>query len=346
MRKLQDIELMKRHMSQTDNQNLQYAVIEKLSKNNMGVISPEHIAADLLQLKIKAKGGSTSLLNEAISLYEGYNGRIRLFNLGTSSAGRSPIPIHIPFTIAMARNRAMESDPTLRPTSPAVFMNMYRIGNWNADETEYIGLSAITDLYAELESGLVMYKMLVDGRAGEILSKRKIVEPLVRIYTFMFNKAVIKSARAIYGSADFMNSAAEFLIANFFLRYILGMTPSDTLDDYALSAVSGNASLVSLKDFEMNAGIDYTSLTGFLSTFGTAIYSEEIGILKFQTGWLTTFGEGLLYAIEYLPFLIHYLIACVRGASLGGNTRLAILKPPLVKKGLDVFYRTLVSELR
>ena len=343
---LNNTELFSAHLSDIDKKNMDFAITNRLSQNNVGIIAPEHIAADITQLKLKAKAGSASLLGEAISLYEDFNGRIRLFNLGTSSAGRSPIPIYIPFVAGMNRNRALENDPNVRPTSPAIFMNMYRIGNWNAEETQYIGISAITDLYAELESALIMYKMLIEGRATKVLSEKKVIESLTRIYTFMFNKAVTRISRSVVGNGDFMKSAAEFLIANFFLRYVLEMPESESLDNYAYNSIDGRVSLTALKDFANSVEIDYSSLSAFLASFGKAVASEEISLIKFQTGWITTFGEGLLLAIEYLPYLLHFLIGVVRGSSMGGVSRLMIHKPDLNKRGLDLLYRSLVSELR
>lgn len=344
MKKLPDTELYKLGISAQEQTNIRYATAEQLSKMSLGVITPDHIATELLQLKLKAKAGTTSLLGEAISLFENFNGRIRLFNLATLS-GKSAIPPYMPFVVSAARNRAMESDQTSKAVSPAIFMNMYRVGNWNAEGTGYIGLSAITDLFTELESGLINYKLLVEGNSQKVLGDKKILESLTKIYTFMFNKAVIRSSRAIF-SNDFMKTASEFLVANFFLKYVVEAPVSETISDYAYSATDGRASLASLKDFEKNASIDYTSLSGFLKTFGETIFFEEIQLNKFETSWGTIHGEGLILGIEYLPYLIHHLIGVVHGASLGGVTRLMVHKPELSKKGLDVFYRTITSILR
>lgn len=351
MKKLSETELFESRLSRAEKEQMNYAMMNSVALDNIGVIAPHHIESELTQLKIKSRAGSIGVMTEAIAMYEGFNGRIRLFNLGgTAGSGRSPVPAFIPFSRVMARNRAMQPNgPANRsdlPKSPAMCMNLHRIGNWDANGETYLGLAPATDLYTLLESGYVMYKLLVESNnVDRILSNKRILDSLTNIYTFMFSKAIIKASKAIF-STDFMKTASDFIIANFFLKYVVELTSKDAIKEYAFAATDGKTSMASLQNFEENSGVSYNSLTEFLKTYGETFFNEPLLITKFQYAWNTIFGESLIFAVEFLPYLIHYLLAAVHGANLGGSTRLVMHKPDLIKKGLDTFYRTLLSELR
>jgi hypothetical protein len=311
---------------------------------NVGIISPDHLATELTQLKIKSKNSYYPLLNEAIALYEQFNGRIKFFNLGITSSGRSPIPPFMPFLFNNSRNRQTEADKDTRGASPAVFVNMYRIGHWSADEKQYLGVSAITDFYSVLESGLIAYKLLFDNKAEKVFSNKVVLQYLTNIYTSLFSAAVIRTA-VTFGS-EFNTDAARFIIAKFFLQYVLKKQPSETLSDFAYTAIKNRTSLNALKSFEENSNIDYNSLSSFLETLGTAFFNEKIDISRFEVSWLSMYGEGLVFAIEYVPYLIHFLFASLHGAMLGGSTRLYNRLPDLQKDGLVKLYNAVISELR
>jgi len=344
MRKLNETELYSLHLSSSQKSSIKGALNRQLNQS-VGIITPEHLAAELAQLKIKSKSSYYPLLKEAIGLFEQFNGRIRLFNLGIGSNGRSPIPPFIPFLFSQVRNKQLEGETLGKPTSPAALMNMHRIGHWSKDASEYIKLNATTDLYAVLESGLISYKLIYDGKAEKVFSNRKVLEYLTNIYASLFSNAVIKTPGAFPFGDEFNSSAARFLIAKFFLRYVLQKPDSSTIDDFAYKTLKHRTSLSALKNFEEVSNIDYASLSGFLKSIGEVFFNEAIDISKFEVSWLSMYGEGLVFAIEYAPYLLHFLFATLHGASLGGSTRLFNRLPDLQKDGLPKLYNAVISEL-
>jgi hypothetical protein len=128
MRKLNETEMYALHLSSSQKNEIKNALNMKLNQG-VGIITPDHLAAELAQLKIKSKSSYYPLLKEAIALFEQFNGRIKLFNLGATSTGRSPIPPFIPFLFGQVRNKQLEGENQVKPTSPAALMNMHRIGH-------------------------------------------------------------------------------------------------------------------------------------------------------------------------------------------------------------------------
>lgn len=315
--------------------------------NNVGVIAPEHIQTALMDLKTRSKKSSYyAFLPEAISLFE-TRGLIRLFNLSNASGGRSRIPTLIPYMRGVARNRYKEDDKSMnnQGKDTVLFVNMYRIGNWSSDESSYIGLNTLTDLYTSLETGVIGYKLLIENYADKLFSDKNVLEYLVKIYTHMFALAIQK-AKTTFGD-DFKTDAAHFLIAKFFLLYVLAKTNTDVIDDYAYMAVKNRSSLESMRSFEDISEIDFTSLSEFLKTFGEAFYNgEQIYLSDFENRWVQLFGDSTGLAIEYAPFLIHFLFAVVHGASLGGTLRLTRQYNELNKLGLPRLYTAVVNVLK
>jgi hypothetical protein len=341
MRKLSETELFSVHLSQSEQSTIKNIIETKLNQN-VGIIAPEHIEPELAQLKIKAKK-YPGLLSDAISHFE-VNGRIRLFNLGSTSSGRSPVPPFIPFIAGAARNKQLEGNPSSRGTSPAIFVNMYRIGKWAADESNYSGVSASTDLFATLETGVIAYKMLAESKSEKVFSNNAVVENLTNIYTSLFAYAITKTVNT-FGS-DFNTDAARYLISKFFLRYVLKRPDSDTVNEIAHNTVKFRTSMKGLETFEENYPMDYSSLSKFLEAFGLAFFNNSIDIGKFTINWLSIYGEGLLFAIEYAPFLLHFLFSTYHGANLGGSTKLYNKLDQLQKDGLIKLYNSVISELR
>jgi len=342
MRKLNETELYSLYLTDSQKNDIQKAFNQKLY-NNVGVIAPEHIGAEVMQLKIKSKNAMHPL-SDAIALFEQFNGRIKLFDLGMTSTGRSPIPLFMPFLPGNARNRQLESDPSSRGVSPALFFNMHRIGKWSADESQYLGVSVVTDLRAALESAYIAYALLVDQKAEKVFDNKVVLESLTNIYTSLFSNAMIKSEQT-YGT-DFNTDAARFIIAKFFQLYVLIKVPSDTVDNYAYKTIKFRHTLSSLKNFEEISGIDYSSLTAFLKTFGLAFFAREVNIQSFERAWLSMYGEGLVLAVEYVPYLIHFLFSAYHGAMLGGSTKLYKRREDLQKDGLIKLYNAIIAEIR
>jgi len=344
MRKLNETELFKLYLSNSQKAAIDQALNVRLNQN-IGVIAPENISTELFSLKAASKNSQLQLLPEILSLYENY-GRLRLFNLG-SSAKTSPIPLFMPFSIGRGRDRARESSaPSLLSGEvPVVFINMFRIGNWSADESTYNGLNARTDLYTCLETGAINY-FLSNGKAEKVFSDPKILESLTKIYTSLFSSAVLGASGNNYGGEDFKTDAARFIIANFFLRYVLKKAPSEGIDSYAYKATKYRTSFKGVKDYEENAFINYESLSGFLSSFGEVFFNEPISLIDFENKWLTNYGEGLLFAIEYVPYLLHFLFAALHHAPLGGVVRLGNRVNELTKEGLVQLYNSVVAAVK
>ena len=315
--------------------------------NNIGVIAPEHIQTALVDLKSRSKKSTYyAFLSEAIALYE-TRGLIRLFNLSSASGGRSKIPTIIPFIRGIARNRYKENDETMnnQGRDTVLFVNMYRIGNWSSDESSYLGVSTLTDLYTCLETGVIGYKVLIENYGDKLYSDKNVLEYLTKIYTYMFALAIQKT-KTTFGD-DFKTDAAHFLISRFFLLYVLNKTDTDMIDDYAYTSVRNRSSLESMKSFEEISEIDYSSLSGFLKTFGEAFYNGEvIRLPDFENRWVQLFGDSTGLAIEFAPFLMHFLFAVLHGASLGGTLRLSRQYNELNKLGLPKLYTAVVNVLK
>jgi len=345
MRKLSDCELYKNTYANSN--ELRTAISQQLSQN-IGVIAPEHIPTALADLRTRSRNSYYAFLSEALALYE-QRGLIRLFNLSNANGGRSRVPTLMPYFPAKARNRVKQGD-TVNTNNPGMdnvlFVNMYRIGNWSADETAYNGLSALTDLYSCLESGVIGYKMSIGMMADKVFENKQVLEYLEKIYAYMFG-LVAQKTKTTFGESDFQKDAANFLIARFFLLYVLRKTDSETVDDYAYLAIQNRSSLESLKSFEEINKISYDSLSSFLNTFGAAFYNGEgLNMASFNTMWVSCFGDATGFAIEYAPYLIHFLFAVMHGASLGGTLRLSRHADNLKKLGLPRLYNAVVSSLK
>lgn len=345
MKQLGKTELFNAFMSSANANEVTHTINNKLN-NGIGVISPEHIETELLKLKSRSKTSYFALLSDALSLYEN-RGLIRLFNLGAAGM-RSGIPIQMPFIAAQARNRYKEANVAsggsgLDTYDRVIYMNMLRIGRWNADETAYTSLAAETDLYSCLESGLIAYKLTVQNMADKVFSDKIVLEYLTKIYTSLFAQALIKT-KTTFGGQDFQNDAAYFIIAKFFLSYV--MEKNTSVDDYAYLAVKNRSSLIALKSYEETSQINYSSLSEFLNSFGQAFFNDKINLMEFSNNWFKLYGEGTIYAIEYVPYLLHFLFAALHSATLGAASRLNYRLPELQKLGLPKLYNAVIAAIR
>lgn len=317
--------------------------------HNIGVIAPEHIQTAIMELKTRSKKSAYyAFLSDALNLYE-TRGLVKLFNLSSSNGGRSKIPTTIPYLRGYSRNRVRETDGYSSNNGgrdTTLFVNMYRIGNWSADESQYNGLNTLTDLYTALETGVIGYKLLVENQGDRLFENKNVLEYLTKIYVYMFALAMQKT-KTTFGGSDFQNDAANFLIARFFLLYVLKKADNSTVDDYAYLAVKNRSSLESLKSFEDISRINYDTLSGFLKSFGEAFYNgETVHLADFETKWVQLFGDSMGLAIEYVPFLLHFLFAVMHGANLGGSLRLMRQQDVLNKLGLPRLYTAVVNVLK
>ena len=305
---------------------------------NIGVIAPNQIELELGQLKLSARSKTNTLLSEAINLYESNGGRIRLFDL-TFSSNSSPIARHFPFITAKA--------PISGGTDlvPVVFVNLYGIGQWNADNTEYSIGAYNTDLRACLEGGLIAYK-LTDGRAPKVFSNPKTILPLTKIYSSLFSNVVLKVMGTRYGSDIFQEELAKFNIAKFFLMYCIENSDEQAVEEFAYKAIKAKTPLLTIKQYNENLQIDFSSLSEFLKTFGNEFFRDEINISEFSRAWMQLYGAGTLFAIEFVPYLLFFLCASMVGTTLGGSSKFALKRKELEQDGLGTLYMSLMSDIR
>ena len=230
-------------------------------------------------------------------------------------------------------------------TTPTVFMNLFRIGHWSADETQYLGLGAKTDLYPILESGVVMYKLLIEGKAKAVFSNEVILKYLTKIYTGLFH-VIGKSFGLNSGIGTFQDDIQRFLIAKFFLRYVLKKPQTESVDDIAYYAIKHFSTLSSLQNYEETSGITYDSLSGFLASFGELFAGKEISLQAFDAKWAQTYGEGMMFAVEYAPYLLHFLFAAYHSSVLGGSCKLYNRQKDLRDDGLPKLYNAVIAEIK
>ena len=317
---------------------LRSAVQLQLTRN-IGVIAPNQIELELGQLKLSARSKTNSLLSEAIALYESNGGRIRLFDL-TMNSNTSPIARHFPFVAAKAPLAGGE-----RVMAPVVFVNLYGIGDWNADNTAYTINSYNTDLRACLEGGLIAYK-LQDGRATKVFSNPKTIVPLTRIYSNLFSNVVLKVMGTRYGSDIFQEELAKFNIAKFFLMYCLGNSDIESVEETAYKAIKAKSPISTIRSYNDNLQLDFVNLSSFLKTFGMEFFKDEISISEFSRAWMQLYGAGTLFAVEYIPYLLFFLCASMVGTTLGGSSKLALKRKELDSDGLGTLYMNLMSDIR
>lgn len=329
----------------SSNTSIRDAINHNLSQD-IGVISPDHLETALITLRNKSKTSYFPLLSEALTLFE-TRGIIRLFNLSNlNGSGKSAIPTTMPYFISPGRNRIKEVNNIGNQKDICVFVNMYRIGHWAADDSSYNGVNALTDLYTCLESGVIGYKLLVQQMADKVFSDKNVLENLIKIYTYMFSLTMTKT-KSTYSGSEFQTDAAHFIIARFLLLNVLEKSDSSTIDDYAYLAIKNKSSKSSLKSFEEISMIDYSSLSGFLKTFGEAFYNgEAVDLASFENKWLSLYGDATGLAIEFIPYLLHFLFAAYHSAVLGGTSRMIRHIPELNKAGLSRLYAAVVNALR
>lgn len=286
--------------------------ISELSRtDNQSIIRPEHVQSDISSLKMSLRGsGNVPFLREAIQTFESEKPLIRLFDYELTSEGKTLINAYMPFVIS----RVKEVDGTF---TTAIFMNMYRIGRWNVDKTEY--QIQTKELRHALISGLIMYKMLVEGNASKVLQDKTSLISLSNLYTSLFYNAAASKIKRTFGGVSFDMDASRVIIATFFLKYVLHMTDERTIDEIAMRTLRSGAvtSLAAIKEFESANGIDYDSLSAFLKTFGQAFFENEIKSIEFDQSWISMYGTSTGLAVEYLPYFIHFIMAQVNNVTLG-----------------------------
>lgn len=332
-------------LSQKTKNGIMGATRQKLGMN-IGVIVPQHIESELIDIEkyAKTKTMASPVLMDAISLYKNFGGRIQLFDLTVGVAGSSDIPPYIPF---IPGNSRFSMGSEMNRPMPCVFVNMYRIGNWSADGKSYGNFMPITDLQSALESGYIAYKLIIEQKANDVFSNAAVMENLGRIYTKMFYDALI----GVDGNIpllDFQQDAGKFIIAKFFFTHILGKDPNDSSTNaYARLAAGCGSSLGALTAYAENLGINYEKLSTFLSSFGMVFFNgRPTTILDFESKWLKMYGEGMALAIEYVPYLLHFLFAAYHSSRLGGSSRLDKRLPDLQKMGLIKLYNAVITAIQ
>jgi hypothetical protein len=178
----------------------------------------------------------------------------------------------------------------------------------------------------------------------QVFTNKVVLENLTRLYVRLFMNAVTKVKSLVYD--NIMQDTAKFIIAKFFLTYCLSKQPSETLNGYAYLSTSKKVSMSVIVGQEETLGIDYNTLSGFLSSFGREFFRDEISLIQFITAWVKLYGDGMLLAIEYVPYLLHFLFAPLHGTSLGGSCRLGMKLSELQDEGLNKLYTAMINLLR
>jgi len=312
---------------------------------NLGRITPAHLAPQMADLRIRSRNSQYAFLQDALALFE-TRGLIRLFNLVNINGGVSKVPGLMPFVIGSVRADDSPNTQSARKDR-VVFVNMYHIGNWSADDDTYKGVSAFPDLYSCLETGVIQYLMNVQMKGDAMFDTKSVVEPLEKIYVYLFTKCASMTKLPL-ASNDFNKDASDFLAARFFLLNVLGKVDSATIDDYAYLAVENRSSITALKNFEEMKNIRYDTLSNFLDSFGRAFfYDEPIFLSEFAINWMRLYGQQTQLAIEYAPYLLHFLFAAYHGAPLGGAcSGLTRGRSDLLKRGLAKLYSAVVVALK
>jgi len=81
-----------------------------------------------------------------------------------------------------------------------------------------------------------------------LFDDKNVLEYFTKIYCFLFEQAM-KKTKTGFGE-EFKQDAASFLIARFFLLYVLKKIDNESVDDFAYLAVKNRSSLEALKSFE------------------------------------------------------------------------------------------------
>lgn len=290
-----------------------------------GLIPPQKLT-QFGDLKDYAKRSSTSspLIIDAIQRYEETKD-IMLFdlNVATNGTNGSIIPPFIPFIAGVG---SVDADGNHIASKPRIYVNLYRLGFWSADNSSYDDVAVLTDLQSCLETGLIAYRMIVEDKADDVLNNSVVKMKLTNIYVNLFYKALIAVQK--YPLSDFQLEVCRYLTAKFFMIYCLQDQPDDpTVQKYAVLIAQqgkpGGSDADSYAAFEGNIRMDYSSVSGFLDSLSGAFFDgKPCSLFDFDTKWVSQYGEGFALCPSYPPYLLHFLFSTIRSARLGGSSRL------------------------
>ena len=117
-------------------------------------------------------------------------------------------------------------------------------------------------------------------------------------------------------------------------------------NSYAYLATSKKVSRTVIESQEETFNIDYSTLSGFLNSFGQEFFRDNISLVQFISSWVKLYGDGMLLAIEYVPYLIHFIFSPLHGTTLGGTCRLSMKLSELQDEGLNKLYTAMINILR
>lgn len=164
-------------------------------------------------------------------------------------------------------------------------------------------------LYALLECGYITKKLREDE--NRFLMNQNIIKLSTLIYVKLMNKIFDKlfGINLIPDRSDQLN----YVLAKFFLLYVLEKQPSDNINTIAYSCIYNNLprNLVESADenFDENA---YNSLQAFFDSLANNFIGlNKLTIRSFIDNWMIMYGENTVLSIENYPIM---LVNCICGA--------------------------------
>lgn len=296
MKQLTKGELFSYYFNPSQKQYIFSSAKQKLEKGIDVISTNEHISTQILQLKNMRKTAYYPMMSQVFAM------SVQTDQVIPFAFDNADIPPVIPYVIFKTQYNGK--------TMLRTYVNLFKIGKWNVEKTEF----HITplDLYSCLESGVMSHLMLVDGKKDKVINNSTVLETSSRIYSNFFFKIIEKAKKSI--NSEFQQDLVLYFIAKFFLINVLEKPDGSLVDDIAYQAIKNRTTMSSIKNIEAANTIDFTSLKGFLETIGEFLDFGKLTYLDLAINWAKLYGETTIFAIEYFPYLLHFLFSGLRGS--------------------------------
>jgi hypothetical protein len=319
MRQPAQTELFKKYISSSDKTNMKEAR-NRVAVNTGVVMTRTHLEEQMVTLKNMRKTSYYPLMSQVFQLAHTTDMVVPFcFDEGL-------IQSVMPFIQFKTNGHLTSVRPAIR-----TYINLYKIGHWNADKTKF-NISPL-DLYSALETGVIMYNLQKKG-ADILIDDNIVLETSARIYAKLLVKAIERSKRSISSEVD--QDLALYLSAKFFLMYIIGKQDSEYTRDIAYKSVRYKTPLMTLRQIEESTeDMDYDSLSGFLQFFGNALDIGEIKLRDLVVDWIKMYGANTILMIEYFPYFLHFIFAALKGSQ--SISRLYHRRKEIEKDGMRLY---------